>query len=64
MTTDPPETAPPAEAVSLSLSAPEAATTVAPAEAEREVSIDPDAAKRIDTMVATFVGALRSLYVH
>jgi uncharacterized protein YaaN involved in tellurite resistance len=48
----------------LSLSAPEAATTVEPAEAEREVTIDPDAAKRIDTMVAAFVGSLRSIDVH
>lgn len=56
MTTDNP--------VSLSLSAPEAATTVAPAEAEREVSIDPDAAKRIDTMVTAFIGGLRTVDVH
>jgi uncharacterized protein YaaN involved in tellurite resistance len=48
----------------LSLSAPEAATTVAPAEAEREVTIDPEAAKRIDAMVATFVGGLRAVDVH
>jgi hypothetical protein len=51
-------------AVSLSLSAPEAATMVAPAEAEREVSIDPEAAKRIDAMVATFIGGLRAIDVH
>ncbi len=55
MTTDPPE---------LSLSAPEAATTVGPAEAEREVTIDPDAAKRIDALVATFVGSVRAIDVH
>jgi uncharacterized protein YaaN involved in tellurite resistance len=48
----------------LSLSAPAAATTVQPAEAEREVSIDPDAAKRIDGMVTTFLGGLRSIDVH
>ena len=48
----------------LSLSAPEAATTVGPAEAEREVTIDPEAAKRIDAMVTTFVGGLRSVDVH
>ena len=35
-----------------------------PAEAEREVSIDPEAAKRIDAMVSTFVGSLRSIDVH
>jgi uncharacterized protein YaaN involved in tellurite resistance len=64
VTTENPEAAPDAGAVSLSLSAPEAATTVAPAEAEREVSIDPDAAKRIDAMVATFVGGLRAIDVH
>jgi uncharacterized protein YaaN involved in tellurite resistance len=64
VTTDNPETATDADAVSLSLAAPEAATTVAPAEAEREVTIDPEAAKRIDTMVATFVGGLRSIDVH
>ena len=62
MTTDNSETA--ADAVSLSLSAPEAVTTVAPAEAEREVSIDPEAAKRIDSMVTAFVGGLRGLDVH
>jgi len=50
--------------VSLSLSAPEPVTTVAPGEAERQVIIDPEAAKRIDTMVAAFVGGLRSLDVH
>ena len=55
MTTDLPE---------LSLSAPEAATTVGPAEAEREVTIDPETAKRIDAMVTTFVGGLRSVDVH
>ena len=48
----------------LSLSAPEAATTVGTAEAEREVTIDPEAAKRIDAMVTTFVGGLRSMDVH
>jgi hypothetical protein len=48
----------------LSLSAPEAATTVEPAEAEREVAIPPEAAKRIDDMVAMFVGGLRSIDVH
>jgi uncharacterized protein YaaN involved in tellurite resistance len=64
VTTDNPETAADADAVSLSLSAPLAATTVAPAEAEREVTIDPEAAQRIETMVATFVGGLRSIDVH
>jgi hypothetical protein len=59
VTTPDPETA--ADVVSLSLSAPEAATTVAPAEAEREVSIDPDAANRIDTMVTAFIGGLRTV---
>jgi uncharacterized protein YaaN involved in tellurite resistance len=62
VTTDSPETA--AEAVSLSLSAPEAATTVAPAEAEREVTIDPEAVKRIDAMVSTFVAGIRTADVH
>jgi len=48
----------------LSLSAPEAATTVGPAEAEREVTIDPDAAKRIDALVTAFLGGLRTVDVH
>jgi uncharacterized protein YaaN involved in tellurite resistance len=64
VTTDDPETATDAGAVSLGLSAPVAATTVATADAEREVSIDPDAARRIDAMVATFVGSVRSIDVH
>jgi uncharacterized protein YaaN involved in tellurite resistance len=64
VTTDNPETAADSGAVSLSLSAPEAATTVAPAEAEREVSIDPEAAKRIDAMVAIFIAGLRAIDVH
>jgi uncharacterized protein YaaN involved in tellurite resistance len=64
VTADNPETATASGAVSLSLSAPEAATTVAPAEAEREVAIDADAAKRIDAMVATFIGGVRSIDVH
>ncbi|HEY6469285.1 MAG TPA: toxic anion resistance protein [Candidatus Dormibacteraeota bacterium] len=62
MTADTPEAA--ADAVSLSLSAPEAAATVGPAEAEREVTIDPEAAKRIDGMVATFISGIRSVDVH
>ncbi len=62
MTTQNPETA--ADAVSLSLAAPEAVTTVAPAEAERDVSIDSDTAKRIDTMVTAFIGGLRTVDVH
>jgi uncharacterized protein YaaN involved in tellurite resistance len=62
VTTQNPETA--ADAVSLSLSAPEAATTVAPAEAERDVNIDPEAVKRIDTMVTAFIGGLRTVDVH
>ena len=49
----------------LSLSAPEAATTVAPAEAEREVTIDPEAAKRIDAHGGRRSSAgLRSVDVH
>ena len=66
MTADHPETAPAtdATAATLSLSPPEAVTTVAPAQAEREVTIDPEAARRIDGMVAAFVGGIRSLDVH
>ena len=66
MTADQPDTASTTDASSatLSLSPPEAVTTVAPAQAEREVTIDPEAARRIDTMVAAFVGGIRSLDVH
>ena len=66
MTADQPDTASTTDASSatLSLSPPEAVTTVAPAQAEREVAIDPEAARRIDTMVAAFVGGIRSLDVH
>jgi len=66
VTADQSETASTADAsgATLSLSPPEAVTTVAPAQAEREVTIDPEAAKRIDTMVAAFVGGIRSLDVH
>jgi uncharacterized protein YaaN involved in tellurite resistance len=51
-------------AATLNLTPPEAVNAVAPAEAEKEVTIAPDAAQRIDDMVGGFVDTITGLDVH
>jgi uncharacterized protein YaaN involved in tellurite resistance len=48
----------------LTLTAPEPATPVAPAEAEKEVAIPAETAQRIDGVVDTFVASITDLDVH
>ena len=48
----------------LTLTPPQAVTTIAPAAAEREVAIAPEAAHRIDGLVAAFVDGISTLDVH
>lgn len=48
----------------LSLAPPEPVTMVAPGDAENRVALAPDAAGRIDTVVATFVDSVAVLDVH
>jgi len=48
----------------LSLTPPEPATAVSPAEAESAVAVPPDVAERIDAMVTTYVATVLDLDVH
>ena len=50
--------------VSLSLNAPEPATTVAPEDAEKKVAVRPEVAQYIDGLVAAFVDRITELDVH
>ena len=58
------ESAAPSSGASLSLTPPQPVTAVAPAEAEREVSIAPEVAGRIDGVVTAFVDGITALDVH
>ena len=48
----------------LDLTAPEPVLVVAPEEAEKRITVPPDVAARIDTMVATFLDSIASLDPH
>lgn len=48
----------------LSLTAPEAVTAIAPAEAEKELSLPPEAAQRIEKVVSAFVDGVAGVDVH
>lgn len=56
--------APSAEVAGLNLTPPDPATAVEPVEAEKEVSIAPEAAARIDSVVTEFVNSITALDVH
>lgn len=53
-----------ADEVSLSLNAPEPATTVAPEDAAKTIAVKPEVAQHIDALVAAFVDGISDLDVH
>ena len=53
-----------APGASLALTPPDAVTTVAPAQAEREVAMAPEAVARVDQLVTSYVESVATLDVH